>query len=352
MKELNVDLAYKDYKIYIGDDLLSDIASFIKPIFHGEKIVIITDDNLNRLYGDKTVKLLEENYDVSVFSFPHGEQSKTMDTALSAIDFLLDKKISRSDLIIALGGGVVGDLAGFVASIYLRGIPFVQVPTSLLAQVDSSVGGKVAVDLPQGKNLVGSFYHPKLVLIDTKLLDTLPEKFFNDGLGEVIKYGLIKDEDLFNKLKSYENKDELKKDMIDIIYTCCAIKREIVEQDELDKGERMVLNFGHTLGHALEKTFGYDKFTHGEGVCVGMHLITKVSEHKGLTLKGSTNEIKNILKKYDLPLDVHLDDKQQIIEAMKLDKKNLDGALNVILIDKVGSSFIYKTDTSFFNEIF
>ncbi|MDV2934331.1 3-dehydroquinate synthase, partial [Enterococcus faecalis] len=170
------------------------------------------------------------------------------------------------DLIIALGGGVVGDLAGFVASTFLRGISFIQIPTSLLAQVDSSVGGKVAVDLERGKNLVGSFYHPELVLIDPNMLGTLPEKYFNDGLGEVIKYGCIKSKELFEKLEGFENKEDLKENIGEIIYECCNIKREVVEYDEKDLGERMILNFGHTLGHAIEQIYNYETYSHGEAV--------------------------------------------------------------------------------------
>ena len=186
-----------------------------------------------------------------------GEESKSFETLLKVYDKLLDFKINRGDIIIALGGGVVGDMTGFAASTFLRGIPLIQIPTTLLAQVDSSVGGKVAVDLPRGKNLVGSFYNPKAVFIDPLLLGTLSDKYVCDGMGEVIKYGAIKDRELFYKLLDYENKEAVLKDIDKIIYNCCRIKATMVEADERDTGERMLLNFGHTIGHAIEQFFNY-----------------------------------------------------------------------------------------------
>ncbi len=353
MKTLRVNLLEDSYDIIIGYNLFDKLNENIKNIFIGKKVMIITDDNLERLYSKEIEKIIENGgYEVDIFSFPHGEESKTLETCTKAYEKLIEFKFSRSDLIIALGGGVVGDLAGFVASTYLRGVKFVQIPTSLLAQVDSSVGGKVAVDLPQGKNLVGSFYQPKLVLIDCNMLKTLPEKFFNDGLGEVIKYGLIRDKELFEKLMSFKNKEELKENIHEIIYTCCNIKREVVENDQFDTGERMILNFGHTLGHAIEKVYGFSKVTHGEGVCIGMNIITNLSEEKGLTNKGVSDKIKEILVKYELPYDISLDEKSQIIEAMSIDKKNLNGNLNLILIKDVGECFIHKSDISYFDTLF
>ncbi len=176
--------------------------------------------------------------------------------------------------------------------LFLRGISFIQIPTSLLAQVDSSVGGKVAVDLERGKNLVGSFYHPELVLIDPNMLGTLPEKYFNDGLGEVIKYGCIKSKELFEKLEGFENKEDLKENIGEIIYECCNIKREVVENDEKDLGERMVLNFGHTLGHAIEQIYNYETYSHGEAVAIGMNMISKIAEEKDLTKKEQQKELR------------------------------------------------------------
>ncbi len=352
MKNIFVNLGENSYDIKIGYDILKNTNEYIKNLFNGKKILIITDDNLEKLHCNKLVDNLKNDYIVDKFVFEHGEQSKNLEICKKAYDKLIEMQFSRSDLIIAFGGGVVGDLAGFVASTYLRGVPFIQIPTSLLAQVDSSVGGKVAVDLPQGKNLVGSFYQPKLVIIDCDLLNTLPEKFFNDGMGEVIKYSFITENNLFKKLSNYKNKEEFKQNIDDIIYTCCCIKRDVVEEDEHDTGMRMILNFGHTLGHAIEKVYGYSSITHGEGVCIGMNLITKISEEKNLTKKGISNEVESMLKKYDLPFEISLEDKEKILDAIKIDKKNLNGNLNLILIEDIGKSFIYKSDASFFESLF
>ena len=210
-------------------------------------------------------------------------------------------RLTRSDLVIALGGGVIGDLAGFAAASYLRGVKLIQIPTSLLAQVDSSVGGKVAVDLPQGKNLVGAFYHPKMVLIDPDVLDTLPQHFINDGMGEVIKYGCIKDAELFNSLCSHSSFEDLKADLTDVITRCVDIKREVVEADQFDKGERMLLNFGHTLAHTIEQHYNYERESHGEAVGIGMYQITKIAEEKGLTAPRCAEKIKKALDIYGLP---------------------------------------------------
>ena len=246
-------------------------------------------------------------------------------------------------MILTLGGGVIGDLGGFVASTFLRGVPFIQVPTTLLAQVDSSVGGKVAVDLDKGKNLVGSFYHPKKVIIDPEVLNSLSDRVFNDGMAEVIKYGCIKDKEFFNNLLQYENKEEVMNNIEYIIHNCCKIKKEVVEKDEKDTGERMLLNFGHTIGHAIEQYYNYNKYTHGEAVAIGMYEITKISEASFETEKGTADIIKNILIKYNLPYKLDIDI-NEIKETISLDKKNIDNKLNLIFISKIGESKIVKRD--------
>lgn len=346
--ELVVDLKERSYPIIIENGLLDRIGTEIKKIFKGKKIFILTDKNVNKHYGDKISNgLLDNGYDVKLLALEAGEQTKDFSTLPQVYDELLDFGLTRSDLVIALGGGVIGDLAGFVASTYLRGIDFVQVPTSLLAQVDSSVGGKVAVDLKRGKNLVGSFYHPKVVFIDPKVLDTLEERFFIDGMAEVIKYGCIKDKELFQRLNNIKDKKELINSIGEVIHRCCSIKKEVVEKDEKDTGERMLLNFGHTLGHAIEQYYNYSKYSHGEAVAIGMYQISKISEKTGLTSAGTTNLIKEILLKYNLPydMDVKIED---IIEAVKLDKKNLGDVLNVIILKEIGQSEIYETDREWF----
>lgn len=348
--ELKVDLKDKSYQIIIEKGLINRVSEEISRVYKGKKIFIITDDNVNKYYGGKISEELKKNgFEVNLLSLKPGEETKNFNTLPIVYDELLDFNLTRSDLIIALGGGVIGDLAGFVASTYLRGIDFVQIPTSLLAQVDSSVGGKVAVDLDRGKNLVGSFYHPKCVLIDPEVLNTLDNRFFIDGMAEVIKYGCIKDKQFFDYLEKMGNKKQLINNMELVIHKCCDIKRQVVENDEKDRGERMLLNFGHTLGHAIEQYYNYTKYSHGEGVAIGMYVISKISEEKGLTKKGTSQRIKDILVKYNLPyeLDVNI---EETLEAINLDKKKLGNDLNVIILKEIGNSEIYKTTAEFFNK--
>lgn len=346
--ELKVDLKDRSYPIIIEKGLINRVSEEIRKVYKGKKIFIITDDNVNKYYGGKISEELKKNdFEVKLLALKPGEQTKNFNTLPIVYNELLDFNLTRSDLIIALGGGVIGDLAGFVASTYLRGVDFVQIPTSLLAQVDSSVGGKVAVDLDRGKNLVGSFYHPKFVLIDPEVLNTLDNRFFIDGMAEVIKYGCIKDKQFFDYLEKMENNQQLINNMEVVIHKCCDIKRQVVENDEKDKGERMLLNFGHTLGHAIEQYYNYTKYSHGEGVAIGMYVISKISEEKGLTKKGTSQRIKDILVKYNLPyeLDVNI---EETLEAINLDKKKLGNDLNVIILKEIGNSEIYKTTAEFF----
>lgn len=348
--ELKVDLKERSYPIIIEKGIISRVSEEIKKIYRGKKVFIITDDNVNKYYGERVSNnLIENNFEVRVLSLKAGEETKNFNTLPTIYNELLDFNLTRSDLIITLGGGVIGDIGGFAASTYLRGVEFVQIPTSLLAQVDSSVGGKVAVDLERGKNLVGSFYHPKCVLIDPEVLNTLEDRFFIDGMAEVIKYGCIKDKEFFELLSKMENKSQVINKMEEVIHTCCDIKRRVVENDERDRGERMLLNFGHTLGHAIEQYYNYSKYTHGEGVAIGMYTITKYSEEKGLTKKGTAERIKNILVKYKLPYKMNIDI-EEILDAINLDKKNLGSSLNLIVLKEIGQSEIYKTTSNFFRE--
>ncbi|MGL4849312.1 MAG: 3-dehydroquinate synthase [Clostridium sp.] len=349
MKKLFVDLGENSYEIVIEKGLIENISKEVKEIFNGNKIFIITDDNVERYYGDKVRNSLKEDgFEVDYISLEPGEKTKGFNTLPLIYNRLLDFKLTRKDLIITLGGGVIGDLGGFVASTFLRGVPFIQVPTTLLSQVDSSVGGKVAVDLERGKNLIGSFYQPKKVIIDPNVLETLEEKFLIDGLGEVIKYGLIKDEELYNKLVEYKDKEELVKDIEYIIYTCCNIKRIIVERDEKDLGERMILNFGHTIGHAVETFYNYGRYTHGECVAIGMYNILKITEEKKLTKNIYSEEIKELLIKYKLPYEMDENIKSEILETIALDKKNMGKILKVILVREMGNAEIYDTNVEFF----
>lgn len=285
--KLTVDLGPNSYPIHIENGILAKTGELVSEVFSGKKIMIVSDDNVFPLYGEIITKALSDSgFECHSFVLPHGEPTKSFQSLPKIYEALINAKLTRSDLLIALGGGVIGDLAGFAASSYLRGIKFVQIPTSLLAQVDSSVGGKVAVDLPQGKNLVGAFYHPKAVIIDPDVLNTLPDHFISDGMGEVIKYGCIKDKELFELLCRHTSFDDLKPKLTQIIARCVDIKRIVVEADQFDLGERILLNFGHTLAHTIEQHFNYERESHGEAVGIGMYQITKIAEEKGLTTSG------------------------------------------------------------------
>jgi 3-dehydroquinate synthase len=344
MKVLNINTQQNNYNIYIEKGILKNIGQLVRKIYNNRKILIITDSNVNSLYGVQIrASLAAVGFDASMVVLEPGENSKSFNVLLDVYNEMICSEISRSSLIIGLGGGVVGDLSGFAASTFLRGVPFIQIPTTLLAQVDSSIGGKVAVNLPSGKNLVGSFYHPVAVYIDPEVLGTLDKRFFSDGMAEVIKYGAIKNPKLFNQLSA--GREYVLENIEDIIYNCCSIKKEVVERDERDFGERMLLNFGHTIGHAIEKYFDYSTYTHGEAVAMGMHSITEMSEKIGITQQGTASSIKNILMKYNLPWELPEIDSQKILRTILIDKKNLGGTLNLILLKSIGESTIYKLNT-------
>lgn len=344
--KLTVNLAENSYPIYIENGILADAGSYISQVFKGKRIMIVSDDNVFPLYGEKILSSLG-GYECHTLVLPHGEPTKSFQTLPAVYSAMLKAKISRSDLVIALGGGVIGDLVGFAASSYLRGVKLVQIPTSLLAQVDSSVGGKVAVDLPEGKNLVGAFYHPKLVLIDPEVLDTLPQRYIHDGMGEVIKYGCIKDAALFETLNSHSSFEDLKPELADIIFRCVDIKRIVVEHDQFDTGERMLLNFGHTLGHTVEQYYHYERESHGEAVAIGMYQLCLMAEEKHLTKAGCAERILSALNIYGLPHACGLPTKD-LTAAIALDKKNLNNHLNLVLLHDIGDSYVYPADLSFF----
>ncbi len=344
--KLTVDLQENSYPIYIENGILKNAGSYISQVFTGRRVMVISDDQVYPLYGEMLLNTLA-SYECHTLILPHGEPTKSFQTLPELYSAMLEAKISRSDLVIALGGGVIGDLAGFAAASFLRGVKLVQIPTSLLAQVDSSVGGKTAVDLPQGKNLAGAFYHPKMVLIDPDVLDTLPERFIHDGMGEVIKYGCIKDSSLFETLEKHGSFDSLKGELASVICRCVDIKRIVVEADQFDTGERMLLNFGHTLAHTIEQYYHYGRESHGEAVAIGMYQITKIAEEKGLTPAGCADSIKEVLTAYGLPHQCGLP-LSDLTAAITLDKKNLNNHLNVVLLHKIGDSYVYPTDAGFF----
>jgi len=341
MKKLNISLDRNNYEILIEKGIINNAGYEISKIYEAKKIAVITDENVFEIFGETLKKSLVQNgFKPDFIIVKPGEASKSLGTLNSVYSSLVNYGITRGDMIIALGGGVVGDLAGFAASTYLRGIDYVQIPTTLLAQIDSSIGGKVAVNLQEGKNLVGSFYHPKIVLIDPSALNSLPDKFIKDGLGEAVKYGCIKDKELFNILNAIKSKEELLENIEDIIFKSCSIKKEAVEVDEKDKGMRMLLNFGHTLGHAIEKYYNYETYSHGEAISIGMYHITRKSEALGYTKQGTADEIKNILTNLNINYKLPDMDMDVIRKSVNLDKKNISGLINLILLKEIGNSYI------------
>ncbi len=345
MKKLRVETG-RPYNILIEKGIINNCGKYISEVSNAAKAAVISDSNVFPIYGEKVLKSLKDNgFNACSYIFKAGEASKNIGTLSDIYNFLADNRITRSDIIVALGGGVTGDMAGFAAASYLRGIDFVQIPTSLLSQVDSSVGGKTAVDIPAGKNLIGAFWQPRLVLIDSGTLETLPEYYFNDGMGEVIKYGCIKDEKLFKKLEE-NNASEI---IEDIIFDCVSIKSGVVARDELDRGERALLNFGHTIGHSLEKLNNFSGLSHGQGVSIGMVMITKASEKHGLTQKGSADRISRLCEKYSLPTFDNTA-KELIALGAKSDKKTSGENITLVLLNSIGDSFTKKIPVDSFED--
>ncbi|WP_407371749.1 3-dehydroquinate synthase [Carnobacterium sp.] len=342
-----------NYELKIEKGILNRVSNEVSKVFTGAKIAIVTDETVYDLYAKSIIKDLEAaDYEVQCIVLPPGEQTKTFDTLPNLYSVFAEFGLTRSDLIIALGGGVIGDISGFAASSYLRGISYIQIPTTLLAQVDSSVGGKVGVDLPEGKNLVGAFYHPLLVLIDPLVLETLTDSAFADGMAEVIKYSCIKDLNLFHRLMALSSRKEVMQHIDWIIETCCTIKQVIVQADEKDLGERMVLNFGHTLGHAIEAYYQYKTYTHGQGVAIGMVAISRIAESKQLTTVGTTERLITLLKQHHLPIKLEdFEDYPKLLPYIKKDKKNIAGSLSVIVLTDIGRATVHQTSLSFFDSL-
>ena len=343
MEKIHVDLGKHAYDIEIGAGLLPTVGAKVAALVpKAQRAVIVSDTNVAPLYGETLKRSLNEaGLPATIVTIEAGEQSKNMQVLSEVLEQSAESGLTRSDVLVTLGGGVVGDLGGFAAASFMRGIAFVQVPTSLLAQIDSSVGGKVAVDLKAGKNLAGAFYQPKGVFIDTNLLSTLPVRFLHDGLAEAIKYGCIQDANLFDKIAGYADDSELLADIGSVVATCCAIKARIVEEDEFDTGLRGILNFGHTLGHAVEQHYAYGEYTHGEGVAIGMYQITKRTEEMGMTPAGTAEKIAAALKKYNLPIEAGVE-KALLIDTMAKDKKKSGNTITLIVLDELGSGRLHK----------
>jgi len=333
MKKITVKTS-KTYEISIGKNILDEAGSIIRQAAGGKKAAVITDDNVSRLYENRLSRSLADNgYQTASYVFQHGESSKNTDTFISILNFLSEKQLSRNDVVVALGGGVPGDLAGFAAACYLRGVRLAQIPTTLLSAVDSSVGGKTAVNLSAGKNLAGAFYQPDAVICDVELLSTLPREVFIDGCAEIIKYGLIADRALFESLK-----EPLHTHLEDVIIRCVEIKRDIVARDEYERGPRKLLNFGHTAGHAIEKLSGY-KVSHGRAVAAGMAIAARIAVKRNICGIDCLKDILNALRQYDLP-ENSVYDASAIAKACLSDKKRDEETITMILPVETGKCIL------------
>lgn len=323
--------ASKTYDIHIERGLLSKCGRLIAQIHPRCAAAVITDDNVDKLYGARVCASLENaGFSPKKLVIPPGEQSKTMGTLTNILNFLAENNLTKGDLVVALGGGVVGDIAGFAAAVYLREIPFVQLPTTLTAAIDSSVGGKTAVDLPAGKNLAGAFCQPALVVCDTAALDTLPDQYFADGSAEGLKYGMIADPALFEAFRAGVHR----RDMDEIIARCVEIKAELVQQDERDQGARQLLNFGHTVGHAIERCSGYT-IPHGHGVAIGMAVMCRAAYLTGLSHHNCTPALLEALDACHLPSSCPYT-AQQLAQAALQDKKRRGNQITLIIPEEIG----------------
>ena len=314
---LEVVLPEKSYEIIIQRNALDQVADWLSGLWQEKKIAIISDENVFPLYGQKIQQQLADRYEVVNYVIPAGEESKSLSMAAKLYDFLATEQLTRSDGIIALGGGVVGDLAGFVASTYMRGISFVQIPTSLLAQVDSSIGGKTAVNAPNAKNMIGTFAQPDGVLMDPETLMTLPVKRIQEGIAEIIKCGAIKDESLWRELARFIDVADLVAHSELVIEKALRVKKEVVEEDQFDQGSRLFLNFGHTIGHA-----------------------SRNAEKRKETPEGTTQQLIKMIQKYQLPISYEPWDEQALFQAITHDKKARGKQLKIILLEKIGQAKI------------
>lgn len=325
----------KCYEVLIGSELLDQCGKLTVAVKAPCKVVLVSDDNVYPIYGEQVKHSYQSaGFEVSTFVFPSGEKNKSFETLVPLVEFAAEKGLSRSDLIVALGGGVVGDLAGFAASMYLRGVDFVQVPTTFLAAIDSSVGGKTGVDLNSGKNQVGAFHQPILVICDTDSFKTLSPQIFSDGICEAIKYGVICDKELFATLTA----SDIHANINEIVERCVAIKRDIVCRDEFDCGERMLLNLGHTVGHAIEKLSNYE-ITHGNAVAIGMLYIARACFRAGIAVEDYSIDIKYIMDKYNISGECNYSVHDLSVAAMS-DKKRSAGTISLVLIEGIGKSFL------------
>ena len=345
MKKVTVN-ASRVYDIIIDKGILDRSGELCAAVKKPCRAAILTDSNVAPLYAERLENSLSKAGFESVrFVIPAGEESKSAENYLAFLSFLAQNKITRSDCLFALGGGVVGDLCGFCAATYLRGVEFVQIPTTLLAMVDSSVGGKTAIDIPEGKNLVGAFYQPSLVICDYETLGTLPENVFADGCAEVIKYGIINDKPLFEKLKS-----PILPMIEDIIENCVRNKRDIVDADERDTGVRQLLNLGHTAAHSIEILSDFS-ISHGSAVAIGTVVITRAAYRLGLCKKSDLDEVEHLVRSYSLPVTCPFS-ARELAEIALSDKKRSGGSITLVMPFGIGDSRLYKVDVASLEQIF
>lgn len=338
--------ASKKYDVIIGQNTVSMLGSKIKELFGDVRVCIVTDDTVGSLHAG-TVKacLDEEKLRHEIFTFPHGESSKSPEVLFELLEFLAKKHFSRKDVLVALGGGVTGDLTGLAGAMYMRGMHLIQVPTTLLAMVDSSVGGKTAVNLKAGKNLAGVFNQPELVLCDLRMLLTLPAEYFADGMAEVIKYGAIADKALFEVVKNGDVIPNLEK----IVARCVSIKRDIVNEDEFDTGKRQLLNFGHTLAHSIEKMSNFE-ISHGSAVAMGMVIISEIAWKTGLSQERCQDEIIDALLENNLPISCPYKN-SELYYAAENDKKSASGRISIIIPEEIGNCRIHNLPLAEFKEL-
>lgn len=337
MHHVRVSTASKTYNIEIETGLFDRLPRLFKTRYNGRRLALVSDSRVFSLYGERLAQGLEQQgFKTVVITFPEGERNKNLQTLDRIYQALADAAFTRSDYVVALGGGVTGDTAGLAAATFLRGLGFIQIPTSLLAMVDSSIGGKVAVDMKQGKNLIGAFYQPDAVYTDPGLLSTLSDRLFSDGMAELIKHGLIRDKDLCLKLESLGSRSLITGHLDEIISISCKIKGDIVEQDEKDTGIRQILNFGHTIGHAIEKVQQYQGLTHGEAVSVGMAFITRITERLGMTKPGTFGRLVGILESFGLPVEMPAVNKEDLAQSIRLDKKSRSGFITIAYLREIG----------------
>lgn len=343
MKSITVDLGQRSYPIGIGSGVLANLGSLLNERgLTTRRVAVVTDSNVASYYREPLVRgLSEAGYEPWVIVLPPGEQHKDLATLSLVYDKLIEGRIERRSALIALGGGVIGDLTGLAAATFQRGVPFIQVPTTLLAQIDASVGGKTAVNHPAGKNLIGAFYQPRLVLIDVDTLTTLPQREFVAGLAEVIKYGAILSPDLFALLE--EQLDRLlglePALLTSIIKTCCQLKAQVVEADEHEADYRAILNFGHTLGHAVESATGYGRFLHGEAVAIGMAFAAKLSLQRGVCRAATRDRLVRLIKRAGLPVDIPPDIAEHHLRAaIEADKKVSAGSVKFVCLEQLGKT--------------